>query len=181
MVIVFFKGDPYSSLTPGKTDAESVLETALMLPYFFLLRHLNGFYVTTIQRRDTPVGGSSIHLFLRTCCPRMEVVSNCCEEEIPRGYLQCQSDRMVDRPTMWIMRYGDVEDIGRDGLLSQRSNGVATKTEVAGCRLSRRSSIRNYWGRERGQSRGFKGWVWKMTREIHWEIRRMLTRADVCA
>ncbi|GFS94729.1 hypothetical protein TNCV_4456321 [Trichonephila clavipes] len=56
--------------------------------------------------------------------------SACCVEELPR-------------------RYGDVEDLSRDGLLSRRANGVGTKTKDAGCR-PRRLPIRNYCGRGRG-------------------------------
>ncbi|GFX20054.1 hypothetical protein TNCV_1436141 [Trichonephila clavipes] len=37
----------------------------------------------------------------------------------------------VDRPSIWCTRYGDVVDLSHDGLLSQNTNGVVTKTEDA--------------------------------------------------
>ncbi|GFY05284.1 hypothetical protein TNCV_2207301 [Trichonephila clavipes] len=33
----------------------------------------------------------------------------------PGGYSQCQRDRSIDRPSIWIMRYGDVVDLTRRG------------------------------------------------------------------
>ncbi|GFY07244.1 hypothetical protein TNCV_1585991 [Trichonephila clavipes] len=53
----------------------------------------------------------------------------------PGGYSECQSDRFIDRPSMWCTRYGDVVDLSSYGLLSQRTNEVGTKTKDAGCRL----------------------------------------------
>ncbi|GFV90890.1 hypothetical protein TNCV_2324591 [Trichonephila clavipes] len=65
------KRTAYSSLTPGcKTRFEPILEKALMLRHLVLLRHPDKVFVTTIKRRDTPVGRSSIRSFLRTCGPQ---------------------------------------------------------------------------------------------------------------
>ncbi|GFU37216.1 hypothetical protein TNCV_4272201 [Trichonephila clavipes] len=49
-----------------------------------------------------------------------------------------QSDRSIDKPTIWFTRHVDIDDLSRDGLLSQRTKDP------------RRPSIRNYWGRKRG-------------------------------
>ncbi|GFW05226.1 hypothetical protein TNCV_3357451 [Trichonephila clavipes] len=51
-----------------------------------------------------------------------------------RGYSQCQSDRSIDKTSIWFMRFSDVDDFSRDGLLSQRTDGVVTKTEETKCR-----------------------------------------------
>ncbi|GFY04424.1 hypothetical protein TNCV_4415121 [Trichonephila clavipes] len=60
------------------------------------------------------------------------------------------------------MRYSKVVDLSRDGLLPQRTNGVGTKTEDAGCKLFTFAN-QKLLGRERGPPRGFKESVRKVT------------------
>ncbi|GFT90728.1 hypothetical protein TNCV_3010881 [Trichonephila clavipes] len=48
------------------------------------------------------------------------------------GCPQCQSDWSICRPSIWHTRYGDGVDFRRAALLSQRTNGVGTKTTGGG-------------------------------------------------
>ncbi|GFY24914.1 hypothetical protein TNCV_2691051 [Trichonephila clavipes] len=49
----------------------------------------------------------------------------------PGGYTQCQSDRLIDRPSIWCTRYGDGVDLSLTGLWSQRANGAGMKMRSA--------------------------------------------------
>ncbi|GFW15832.1 hypothetical protein TNCV_1545661 [Trichonephila clavipes] len=49
-------------------------------------------------------------------------MSACCEEDNPGGYSECQSDRSIDRPSIWCARrYGDLVNLSHDDLLSQKN------------------------------------------------------------
>ncbi|GFU23187.1 hypothetical protein TNCV_3516181 [Trichonephila clavipes] len=64
------------------------------------------------------------------------------------GYPQCQSDRLIDSPSIWSTRYINWVNLIHSGLLSQRTNRVRKKRGVPRAD-SLRSPIRDIWGCER--------------------------------
>ncbi|GFX73026.1 hypothetical protein TNCV_1704281 [Trichonephila clavipes] len=48
----------------------------------------------------------------------------------PSGYSQCQSDKPIDRPSIWEMRYDDADDFNRYALLSQEPTELGQRREV---------------------------------------------------
>ncbi|GFU20137.1 transposable element Tcb1 transposase [Trichonephila clavipes] len=103
------------------------------------------------QKKVKGYGGDSdldIHLF---CAP------------LPRGYAsasgysQCQSDRSINRPSIWYTRYGDVVDFSREGLLSQEPmelGRIVRQSEIIECVIQALpgGDLKSRFGRFRGTS-----------------------------
>ncbi|GFX10857.1 hypothetical protein TNCV_3196191 [Trichonephila clavipes] len=65
---------------------------------------------------------------------------------------QCQSDRLIYRPSIWYTRHGDGVDFSRAGLKEPMELG---RRRGGPCADPLRSPISDYWGCERGLSKGF--------------------------